>query len=84
MGDRNRGLYGKFEVRRVDGSDGPGGKHGGCDYFVLDITHDPHALPALRAYAASCGRAGYEMLARDIMKKVRLAANPEGTDDVVA
>lgn len=49
-----QGLYRKFEVRRVDGSDAPGGKHHGCEYFMLDITHDRHAPAALRAYAASC------------------------------
>jgi hypothetical protein len=28
------GLYVKFEVRRVDGTDAAGGKRHGCDYFV--------------------------------------------------
>lgn len=46
-----QGLYRKYDVRRTDGSDAPGGKHHGCDYFVLDATHDPHALTALSAYA---------------------------------
>jgi len=59
------GLYDKFSVRRTDGSDAPGGKHDGCTYFVLDATHDPHALPALRAYANSC-RSDYPLLARDL------------------
>ena len=47
MGDTTRGLYRKFRIERVDGSDAPGGKHDGCQYFVLDLDHDPHALPAL-------------------------------------
>ena len=49
-----QGLFRKFEVRRTDGSDGPGGKHDGCRYFVLDMDCDPHAGPALKAYAESC------------------------------
>lgn len=52
--DSERGLYAKFYVRRNDGSSSLGGKHDGCEYFVLDVTHDKHALPALKAYAASC------------------------------
>lgn len=46
-----QGLFRKFDVRRTDGSDAPGGKHHGCRYFVLDMDHDVHAAPALRAYA---------------------------------
>lgn len=60
-----RGLYRKFDVRRTDGSDGPGGKHDQCSYFVLDMTHDKHAIPALRAYARSC-KAKHPALARDL------------------
>lgn len=65
MGDRTRGMYDKFIVDRSDGSSAAGGKHHGCEYFVLDVTHDPHALPALAAYAVSC-RADYPLLARDL------------------
>lgn len=46
-----RGIIHKFTVRRVDGSDYPGGKHYGCRYFVLDLDHDEGAGPALVAYA---------------------------------
>lgn len=60
-----QGMFRKFEVRRVDGSDQPGGKHYGCRYFVLDLNHDPHAPPAMRAYAAAC-RATHPQLAADI------------------
>jgi hypothetical protein len=49
-----QGVFRKFDVRRVDGSDEPGGKHYGCRYFVLDMDHDAHAPAALRAYADSC------------------------------
>ena len=63
--DEERGLYGKYRVTRSDGSSAPGGKHEHCEYFVLDLSHDPHALPALRAYADSC-RERYPGLARDL------------------
>jgi hypothetical protein len=63
------GLYNKFRVERVDGQSEPGRKHDGCDYFVLDLTHDPHAAPALKAYADSC-RAQYPLLAADLDAKV--------------
>jgi len=61
-----RGLYNKFIVRRTDGSDAPGEKHDGCTYFVLDLEHDKHALPALRAYARSC-ESTHPQLARDLI-----------------
>lgn len=60
-----RGLYGKFIVRRVDGTDAAGKKHDGCAYFVLDLTHDKHAVAAIRAYARSCEQ-DYPMLAHDL------------------
>jgi hypothetical protein len=47
MGDPTRGLYDKFNVSRTDGKSAPGEKHAGCRHFVLDLTHDPHARPAL-------------------------------------
>lgn len=72
MDKRTTGLIHKFSVTRTDGTDAPGGKHDGCDYFVLDLTHDPHALPAIRAYAESC-RADYPALAADLDAK---AASP--------
>lgn len=49
-----QGLFRKFDVRRVDGSDAPGGKHHGCEYFVLDLDHDIHAPAAIREYAKAC------------------------------
>lgn len=68
MGDKTRGLYNKFEVTRTDGKSRKGQKHHGCEYFVLDLNHDLHALAALKAYAASC-RAEYPLLARDLDAK---------------
>ena len=76
MSDEDRGLYQKFivdhsdqlgnaVVRRTDGS-----KHDGCFYFVLDLDHDPHARPALLAYAASC-RETHPELAFDLERIAR-------------
>ncbi len=70
MGDRSKGLYNKFTVIRADGQSEPGQKHAECEYFVLDITHDRHAIAALRAYAISC-QDEYPMLAYDLMRIVR-------------
>lgn len=49
-----QGMFHKFEVRRVDGTDKIGGKHHGCRYFVLDLDHDAHAPAAMAAYGQSC------------------------------
>ena len=68
-GDKNRGLYEKYFVARVDGSGFPGGKHAACEYFVLDLMHDKHAPAALRAYADSCAEE-YPLLAADLRAKV--------------
>lgn len=70
MGDPNRGVYFKFLIERTDGKSAPGEKHDGCQYFVLDCDHDPHAKAALQAYADSC-RAGYPLLARDLDRWVK-------------
>lgn len=61
------GLYRKFNVLRTDGRDMPGEKHENCQYFVLDITHDPFAKPALLAYAEAC-KNSYPVLAEDLKK----------------
>lgn len=63
------GLYGKFRVERTDGKSAPGEKHDGCEYFVLDLTHDPFALPAIRAYAQAC-RVDHPDLSRDLVRIV--------------
>lgn len=63
-----RGLYEKYTVYRNDCSDMEGGKHQNCQYFVLDMTHDPHSKPALLAYADACERDGYHALARDLRR----------------
>ena len=70
MGQRNRGWYERFYVSRVDGSSEPGKKHHNCKYLVADLTHDPHAIPAALAYADSCEKDGYKLLARDLRNLV--------------
>lgn len=75
-----QGLFRKFDVRRTDGSDAPGGKHDGCEYFVLDMTHDPHAKVAAAAYAASV-EATHPALAAGLREQYGLAAQgQEGGD----
>jgi hypothetical protein len=72
-----QGMFRKFEVRRVDGSDLPGGKHYGCNNYVLDLTHDPAALPAMRAYIAAV-RATHPQLAAELE-----AQTPESLGDLL-
>jgi len=53
----------KFEVRRTNPE--AQARHPLCRHFVLDLDHDPHALPALHAYAlAAAGE--HPELAEDI------------------
>ncbi len=66
MGDKSKGLIGKFTVTRNDGKDAPGEKHDGCAYFVLDLTHDPFAIPAIETYAYHAEKGGYHELARHL------------------
>jgi hypothetical protein len=69
--DASRGLYDKYAVTRTDGSSAVGERHHGCEYFVLDLDHDPFAAAALRAYADAC-ESEYPLLARDL--RLKLAA----------
>lgn len=66
MGDKSKGLYGKFVVTRTDGSSNTDEKHDGCRYFVLDLDHDVLSRPAVAAYADAARSAGYEALADDL------------------
>jgi hypothetical protein len=84
MGDKTRGLYNKFIVRRTDGKDAPGQKHDGCYYFVLDPSHDPMAIPAIRAYATAAREAGYGLLADDLEAWLSTALAPSsGKEQIV-
>ena len=71
VGDRVRGLYQKYIVKRVDGSSKKGGRHAECEYFVMDINHDPLARYALAAYVEACQLA-YPELAKDLRRKIQL------------
>jgi hypothetical protein len=72
------GLYNKFTVKRTDGTDEPGGKHEGDEYFVLNLTTDKNAIPALAAYADACNE-GYPALAQDLRALIakKISANDE-------
>ncbi len=67
--DTDRGIYQKYVVERTDGSSGPGERHEGCEYFVLDLNHDPYAVSALRAYLFACRRS-HPLLAEDLQAKI--------------
>ncbi len=69
MADNDRGLYPKFDVKRADGSSEEGRKHEYCEYFVLDLDHDPYAVPALTAYARAC-MISHPKLAQDLHRMV--------------
>jgi hypothetical protein len=78
-----QGMFRKFDVYRYDGEHRQGGKHHGCRYFVLDLTHDQHAPAAMRAYASDC-RATHPVLADDIEAEHGAAtlALPDLNDDL--
>jgi hypothetical protein len=78
-----RGIYAKFRVERTDGKSAPGEKHDGCEYFVLDRTHDRFAAAALRAYAEAC-RDEYPQLAADLLADPRVAASRPLPDTIQA
>lgn len=69
INQKELGIYQKFNVTRTDGSDAPGGKHFGDEYFVLNLTTDKHTIPAIAAYAESCA-ADYPALAADLRTKI--------------
>ena len=70
MDKRTKGLYRKFSVARTDRRDFVGEKHYGCEYFVLDLTHDPFAKPAIEAYAEAC-REEYPVLSKELIEKAK-------------
>jgi hypothetical protein len=82
MGDKSRGIYQKFIVTRTDGKSESGEKHDGCFYFVLDVDHDKHAIPALKSYMVAALADGYVELAFDVGKIVKAAEQSEA-DSVV-
>lgn len=63
MADVTRGIYAKFRAERTDPESQQ--RHKDCRVFVLEPLHDPHARPALAAYAAHCAE-GVPELSSDI------------------
>ncbi len=71
MRQKNKGIYRKFYVERTDGQSKPGGKHADCEYFVLDLDHDPFAAVAIAASVDACEEE-YPLLAADLRKKLEV------------
>ena len=69
-------LYRKYDVKRLRD---PQNKHGQCHFFVLDLTHDEFAAPALDAYAAAC-EAKRPELASDLRVMARTIRSSEEVD----
>jgi len=67
---RQQGLYRKYRVQRSDGRDKPDDKHSDCQYFVLDLTHDPLARLAANHYADKAEHDGWLLLADDLRRRV--------------
>ncbi len=67
---KHLGLYQKFQVIRTDGQSAPGEKHEHSEYFVLNLSTDKHAIPAINAYAKSC-EFEFPILASDLRTIVR-------------
>jgi hypothetical protein len=65
--DEERGLYQKYRVERINDAEG---KHDDCFFFVLDVHHDPFAMPALLEYIKLC-RGKYPLLANDLLHALR-------------
>lgn len=60
------GVYRKYLVKRLRDREK---KHAHCEFFVLDLMHDPFAIPALTEYADAC-EATHPELAADLRGKV--------------
>jgi len=75
LADSERGLYKKFEVRRIRATE----KHMNCEYFVLDLNHDKFAMSALTAYAAAC-KEEYPQLAQELLIKIHKSIEKECSD----
>ena len=75
------GLYAKYTVYRNDGRDQPGGDKEGAEYFVLDCTHDPHAIPAIRAYHDSAISSGGGNLCIDFHNKYLVGTKYENVGE---
>jgi hypothetical protein len=68
--DRNRGLYGKYNVERTDGEEA-----GAC--FVLAYEKDPYAWVALCEYVDEC-KDEYPQLAADLTEELERTRDAHG------
>lgn len=76
---RDGPIHRKFDVKRTDRRDrNPGDKHYGCFHWVLDIDHDPHAMPTMGFYAKLC-KETHPQLSSDIMMVVKGLRDPHST-----
>lgn len=72
--DTNLGLYQKYKVERIGGTPH---LHDDCFFFVLDLDHDPHAIPALMAYMMACEKE-YPLLAHDLRSVIDSKTRRQG------
>lgn len=79
--DKQRGIYGKYRVIRVDEDGITKDGHENRQYFVLDIFNDPFAVEALAAYANACA-AEYPELANDL-RILSLSARTERVTQLI-
>lgn len=77
----NTGLENRYSVERLTESRSGKTHDENCEYFVLDLTHDPKARMAAIAYANSVSSSNPK-LAMDLRQKVERcrAATPSGVD----
>lgn len=66
-----QGLVHKYHITRVDQSE----QHPDCEYFVMDLTHDPYSVPAMVIYALAAG-VEYPQLKDDILARYNAALPP--------
>lgn len=60
-------------VRRIEDDEHA---HDDCEYFIIDLYHDPFAAAALRAYAAACARS-HPKMAQDLMRLAPLTGKED-------
>lgn len=58
----------KYLVFRTDGRDREDEKHANCEYFVIDLTHDPFAQDVIQFYIHLCEHE-YPEAANDITER---------------
>jgi hypothetical protein len=76
MDDTKTGVFRKYIIQRTH----PSPKHEKCSYFVLDVKHDPFAIPALKAYAEAC-RTTHPLLADDLERALSSDDPSEALND---